>query len=270
MQWNGSREALGSIVSEFRPSEFYNLAAMTRGSAKDEELSLLVEANGLSVANILACLASLAPTCRFLQASSSEVFGNSPDSPLRESSPRRPRNNYGISKVLGDNIVTLARERDGMFAISAFLFNHESPRRPLDFVTRKITRAAAEIALGRRASLELANLDAARDWGYAGDYVQALRLALSHSQPEDYVIATGRLHTVRDVCATAFSSLGLDYRNHVRESANAPQRFEPRTLVGDYTKIRSQLGWEPTTDFRALIELMTAADLDELASFQGG
>lgn len=267
--WDGTRPGLLEIVEAFQPTEFYNLGAASRGSSKDDDLASLLHANSLIVVDILSTLRSAAPRCRFLQASSSEVFGNTPEIPQDESSPRRPRNHYGITKLAADNLVDLARERDGMFAVSAFLFNHESPRRSHDFVTRKITHAAAEIALGRRTSLKLANLDAARDWGYAGDYVEALRLSLAHARPEDYVVATGLLHTVRDVCATAFAFVGLDYRNYVREARDFPARFEPGTLIGNPAKIRAQLGWEPATDFKTLIEMMTAADMHHLRSPEG-
>jgi GDPmannose 4,6-dehydratase len=217
----------------------------------------------MAVAQILSALSSATPDCRFLQASSSEVFGNSPVFPQDEDSPRRPRNHYGISKVVADNLVTLARDRDGLFAVSAFLFNHESPRRPPYFVTRKITLAAAEIAKGKRSILELANLDAARDWGYAGDYVEAMRLSLSSATPDDYVVATGRLHTVREVCEIAFSLIDLDYRHYVREVTDF-SRYEPGRLVGNSSRIRTRLGWEPTTDLHGLIRMMLHADLDTL------
>jgi GDPmannose 4,6-dehydratase len=267
--WGGEPAELERLVLDCKPDEFYNLGAMSRGSGKDGDLRSLVEANALAVGTMLDCLRSHAPACRFLQASSSEVFGACPTAPQDERSERRPRNNYGVSKLMADHLVRIARERYGQYAVSAILYNHESPRRPLDYLTRKLTHAAAEVALGLRSTVELADLGASRDWGFAGDYVEAMRLSLASDVPEDYVVATGQLHTVRDVCETAFSFVGLDYRQHVRESPGFAPRFEPGTLVGDSGKIRSQLGWTPGTDFRGLIEMMVAADLEAIRANTG-
>jgi GDPmannose 4,6-dehydratase len=214
---------------------------------------------------VLAALRELAPASRFYFAGTSEMFGLVQQIPQRESTPFHPRSPYGISKVAGFYLTMNYREAHGMFCASGILFNHEGPRRGFEFVTRKITRGAARIKLGLDRELRLGNLEACRDWGHAADYVRAMHLILQHPQPDDFVIATGITHSVRDFCEIVFSEVGLDYRDFVKTDAQFYRPAEVEQLVGDASKARAVLGWQPTYTLREMAREMVLADLDALA-----
>jgi GDPmannose 4,6-dehydratase len=222
------------------------------------------EHNGLAVLRLLEVIRTTDKGIRFCQASSSEIFGNAVRAPQCESTPFAPRNAYGIGKLFAHCFTADYRDTQGLFACSAILYNHESPRRGDEFVTRRITRGVAMIRLGRRASLTLGSLDAARDWGYAPDFVRGLWLMLQAEAPQDYVLATGESHTVRDFCRIAFEHVGLDYRDFVRTDAAAARAVEPVPLVGDAGRARRILSWKPTVSFDSLVRMMVDADLSDL------
>jgi GDPmannose 4,6-dehydratase len=255
---------LEDLLRTGRPSEVYNFAAYSTGSGMYDEPLAIAEVNGLAVTRILEAIRAVDPTIRFCQASSSEMFGQPLESPQREETPFNPRSPYGAAKLYGHNMIGIYRSRFGMFACSAILFNHESPSRTLDFVTRKVSHAAAAIKLGLAADLSLGNLDARRDWGFAGDTVRAMQLMLQADEADDYVVATGSTHSVRDLCEVAFAHAGLDYRDYVRVSAADFRPVEARQLVGDPAKAKRRLGWEPTVGFTELVQMMVEADLDRL------
>jgi GDPmannose 4,6-dehydratase len=255
-------------VQEARPHEVYNLGAQSFVPTSWSEPVLTAQFTAIGVTRLLEALRQAAPETRFYQASSSEMFGKVRETPQTESTPFHPRSPYGVAKVYGHFISVNYRESYGMHASSGILFNHESPRRGREFVTRKITYAAAEIALGRRETLELGNLDAQRDWGFAGDYVRAMWLMLQQDEPDDYVIATGETHTVRECCEVAFSHLGLDWERHVRVDESLIRPAEVDLLIGDASKAKTKLGWEPEVRFEELIRRMTDAD-HALLSAQG-
>lgn len=259
---------LRDVLRQVRPDEVYNLAAMSSGSGMHDDPVAIAEANGLDVARLLEALYEVAPRARFCQASSSEMFGLTAVAPQCEETAFRPRSPYGAAKLFAHVMVQDFRRRHGLFACSAILYNHESPRRGEGFVTRRISLGAARIKSGRSKELKLGNLDVRRDWGYAPDYVRAMALMLGHGEPQDYVVATGQLHTVRDCCRIAFSHLGLDYREHVRED---PRLFRPEEvvpLVGDAGKLRSDLGWRPEVGFEEMVKMMVDADMARIA--EGG
>jgi GDPmannose 4,6-dehydratase len=262
------KDQLGRTLRDFRPDECYNLAAFASGGGMYDDPVAMAEVNGLAVTCILEAIRTGSPRTRLLQASSSEVFGHSQSSPQNESTSRNPRSPYGAAKLYADSMVRIYRERYGLFACSAILYNHESPFRSLDFVSRKITRAAAAISLGMEDSLSLGNLDALRDWGYAGDYVEAMWRILQARTASDYVIATGVSHSVREMCGYAFDYIGLDYRAYVRSDPSAFRQQEPVPLVGDASKARRDLGWIPGTDLKKLIEMMVDNDLAQLRASQ--
>jgi GDPmannose 4,6-dehydratase len=244
-----------------RPEELYNLAAMSFVAVSWIQPTLTAEFTGVGVTRLLEAMREVCPEARFYQASSSEMFGKVLETPQSESTPFYPRSPYGVAKVYGHFITVNYRESYDLFASSGILFNHESPRRGLEFVTRKITWHAAAIKAGRVHELRLGNLDAKRDWGYAKDYVEAMWLMLQQDQPGDFVIATGQTHTVRRCVEIAFDQVGLDWERYVVQDDRFLRPAEVDLLVGDSAKAKRQLGWEPGTSFEELIRLMTDADV---------
>ena len=267
VEWDmTSQSQMKEVIERVNPSEIYNFAAYSSGSGMYDDPVGIGDVNGLAVLRILEAIREVDPNVRFCQASSREIFGVAKESPQTELTPRNPRSPYGAAKVFADSSIRIHRERFGLFAASAILFNHESPRRGLGFVTRKITHHAARIKLGLDTQLSLGNLEAQRDWGFAGDYVRAMWLMMQQSRPTDYVVCTGGSHSVGELCDYAFGHLGLDYRDHVREDKDAYRPNEPVLLVGSAEKARRELGWNPEIGFRALIHMMVDADLQLLAA----
>ena len=258
-----------SLVDTLRasnPDEVYNLAAMSFVAVSWIQPTLTAEFTGVGVTRMLEAVREACPQARFYQASSSEMFGKVLEVPQTETTPFYPRSPYGVAKAYGHFITVNYRESYDLFACSGILFNHESPRRGLEFVTRKITWHAAAIKHGLRDELVLGNLDAQRDWGYARDYVEAMYLMLQEDEPEDYVIATNRTHSVRDCVQIAFVEAGLDdWERHVRLDPAFLRPAEVDQLIGDPAKAKARLGWEPATSFEELIRLMTRSDLKLLA-----
>jgi GDPmannose 4,6-dehydratase len=259
-----------TILQEYRPSEVYNLAAQSFVQASWRQPVFTGEVTALGVTRLLDAIRIVDPTIRFYQASSSEMFGKVRETPQNENTPFYPRSPYGVAKVYGHWITVNYRESYGLHATSGILFNHESPRRGLEFVPRKITHGVARIKLGLDSELRLGNLDARRDWGYAGDYVKAMWLMLQQQQPDDYVIATGSTHSVRELCEAAFDCIELDWERYVVQDERFMRPAEVDLLVGDASKAGQVLGWEPTTSFPELIELMVNADLEALANQRTG
>jgi GDPmannose 4,6-dehydratase len=249
-----------------RPQEFYNLAAMSFVPASWDQPMLTGEFNAQGVTRVLEAIRQVDPKIRLYQASSSEMFGKVRETPQSELTPFYPRSPYGVSKVFAHYITVNYRESYDLFAVSGMLFNHESPRRGLEFVTRKITDGVARIKTGLADSLSLGNLDARRDWGFAGDYVRAMWLMLQQEVPDDFVIATGVSHSVRDVVDVAFERVGLDWRKYVRLDPKLTRPAEVEHLIGDSTKARAQLGWTPSVDFRGLITMMVDEDLKRVTA----
>jgi len=256
-----SQDEVLALIRTYRPDEVYNLAARASSSQLSEQPLLTARANALAVVCLLEALRVAQPAARFLQASSSEIFGNARESPQSEETPFRPRNAYGIAKLYGHWSTVNYREQYGLFACSGILFNHESPRRGLEFVTRKITSAAARIKCQLQAQLHIGNLEARRDWGYAPDYVDAMWRMLQMQQADDYVLATGQTHSVRELCEIAFGCVGLDYQDYVVQDSGSVRPPEPIELVGNPAKARQRLQWTPTVSFREMISLMVEADL---------
>lgn len=251
------------VVREVRPQEVYNLAAMSFVPASWKQPVLTGEFTAMGVTRVLEAIRLLDPKgIRFYQASSSEMFGKVQETPQTETTPFYPRSPYGVAKVYGHWITVNYRESYGMFCSSGILFNHESPRRGKEFVTRKVTDAAARIKLGLARELRLGNLEAQRDWGYAKDYVRAMWLMLQQERPDDFVIATGQTHSVRELVVEAFGYVGLDWKQHVVLDPALVRPAEIDVLVGDYGKAQRVLGWQPEVDFRRLIRLMVDADLE--------
>lgn len=260
--WNMSSQAhMTEVLAQVKPSELYNFAAYSTGAGMYDDPVAIGDVNGLAVARILEAIRKVDIKIRFCQASSREIFGEALESPQTESTPRNPRSPYGAAKLFADGLIGIYRQRYGMFAASAILFNHESPRRGLSFVTRKITHEAAKIKLGLATDLHLGNLDAQRDWGFAGDYVRAMWLMLQQTQPDDYVVCTGESHSVREFCDYAFGHLGLNYRDYIREDVSSYRPNEPVLLVGSALKAKRELGWVPELGFRELICTMVDADV---------
>jgi len=255
--------SLLAILREHRPQEVYNLASQSFVPTSWAQPVLTGEFTGLGVTRMLDAIRMIDPEIRFYQASSSEMFGKVREVPQKETTPFYPRSPYGVAKVYGHWITVNYRESYGLFAASGILFNHESPRRGLEFVTRKVTYNAAKIKLGLADRLAMGNLDALRDWGYAGDYVEAMWLMLQQDEPEDYVIATGIRHSVRELLECAFGFFGLDYRDHVYVDPQFLRPADVIDLVGDASKARRKLGWEPKVTFEELIRMMAEHD-DEL------
>lgn len=257
-------QKLQKIIRQSQPSEIYNLAAFSSGAGMFDEPLKVSEINGLLVTMILEAIRMSDPKIKFCQASSREVFGEPIETPQTEKTVRNPRSPYGAAKQYADSMIKIYRERYNTFACSAVLFNHESPRRGLNFVTRKITHEAAKIKLGLSQDVRLGNLDTQRDWGFAGDTVRAMWMMLQHEIADDYLVATGVTHTVRDLCERVFNCLGLNYRDYVREDVSAFRPSEPAALVGDISKIKQTLGWSPNTSFEQLIQMMVDAELRHL------
>ena len=256
--------SLINILQEHRPDEVYNLAAQSFVPTSWKQPVFTGEVTALGVTRLLDAIRIVDPSIKFYQASSSEMFGKAREVPQNENTPFYPRSPYGVAKVYGHWITVNYRESYGLFACSGILFNHESPRRGLEFVTRKVAHGAAKIKLGLAKELRLGNLDAKRDWGFAGDYVKAMWLMLQQDKPDDYVVGTGETHSVRELCEVAFGYLGLDWRKYVVVD---PKLFRPADvdlLVADASKARRVLGWEPTVTFEELIKMMVDADLEQL------
>jgi len=253
--------AIERVLHDYRPAEVFNCAAFSSGSGMFDDPVKIGLVNGIAVTRILEGIRAVDAEIRFCQASSSEVFAEASESPQNEHTPRAPRSPYGAAKCYADDMVRCYRTHFGLFACSAILFNHESPRRGSAFVTRKIAREVARISLGVGSELPLGNLSAARDWGFAGDSVRAMWLMLQADSADDFVIATGESHTVRDFCELAFRHVGLDYNDHVREDPAEFRPAEPRRLVGDSRKARRELNWQPTVSFEGLVALMVDAEL---------
>ena len=253
--------SLIGILREHRPTEVYNLAAQSFVQTSWSQPVLTGEVTALGVTRILDAIRIVDPGIRFYQASSSEMFGKVQAVPQREDTPLYPRSPYGVAKVYGHWITVNYRESYNLFGCSGILFNHESERRGLEFVTRKITHAVAQIKLGLAQELRLGNLDAQRDWGYAKDYVKAMWLMLQQEQPDDYVIATGETHSVRRFCEVAFGHVGLNYADYVVQDERFMRPAEVDLLVGDASKAREKLGWRPETSFEELVVMMVEADL---------
>jgi GDPmannose 4,6-dehydratase len=252
------------VVDEVRPQEFYNLAAMSFVPASWDQPLLTGEFNSMGVTRVLEAIRHVDPSIRLYQASSSEMFGKVREVPQTELTPFHPRSPYGVSKVFGHYITVNYRESYGLFACSGILFNHESPRRGLEFVTRKVTDGVARIKLGLADCLTLGNLEACRDWGFAGDYVRAMWMMLQQERPDDYVVASGVAHSVRDLVEVAFGRVELDWQGYVRTDPKLIRPAEVDHLIGDSTKARTVLGWQPSVDFKGLIEMMVDADLARL------
>jgi GDPmannose 4,6-dehydratase len=253
--------SLTDALRSARPDEVYNLAAMSFVAVSWIQPTLTAEFTGVGVVRLLEALREVCPEARFYQASSSEMFGKVRHTPQNEDTPFYPRSPYGVAKTYGHFITVNYRESYGLAAASGILFNHESPRRGLEFVTRKITWHAAAIRLGLADTLSLGNLDAKRDWGYAPDYVEAMWLMLQQDVPQDFVIATGRTHTVRDCVDLAFDHAGVSPEGHIRIDDTLKRPAEVELLVGDASKAAQTLGWKPKTDFEQLIRLMVDADM---------
>ncbi len=256
--------SLVGALEEARPTEVYNLAAQSFVPTSWRQPVLTAEFSGVGVTRMLEAIRMVDPSVRFYQASSSEMFGRGRETPQNELTPFSPRSPYGVAKTYGHFITVNYRESYDLFAVAGILFNHESPRRGLEFVTRKITDGAARIKLGLTDELRLGNLDAKRDWGFAGDYVRAMLMMLRHDEPTDYVIASGEEHSVRELVELAFEHVGLDPDRHVRVDPAFVRPAESDRLVGDASKARRELGWEPRVSFREMVEMMVDADLARL------
>jgi GDPmannose 4,6-dehydratase len=250
------------VLREHRPQEVYNLAAQSFVQTSFTQPVYTGESTALGVTRVLDAIRFVDPEIRFYQASSSEMFGKVHEVPQLESTPFHPRSPYGVAKVYGHWITVNYRESYNLHASSGILFNHESPRRGLEFVTRKVTHAVARIKNGLQNDLFLGNLDAKRDWGFAGDYVHAMYLMLQQPTPDDFVISTGETHSVRELCEVAFSRVGLDYNTHVKIDERFFRPAEVDLLVGDATKAATVLGWKPKVNFAGLVEMMVDADMD--------
>jgi len=259
------RASLVAALREVRPHEVFNLAAPSFVPRSWDEPVLTAEFAAVGVTSLLEAIREVDPSIRLYQASSSEIFGDPAESPQTEDTPLRPVTPYGVAKAYAHFIAHSYRRRYGMFTCCGILYNHESPRRPLDFLPRKVTHFAAAISLGLEQELVLGDLDARRDWGYAKDYVQAMWLMLQQDTPDDYIVATGLSHSVQELVELAFVHVGLDWRDHVR-SDPALQRgtAELHHLVGDPSRAQERLGWEPTVDFEGLVRLLVDAELDRL------
>ena len=252
------------VIDEIRPDEFYNLAAMSFVPASWEQPMLTGEFNAQGVTRVLDAIRQVDTSIRFYQASSSEMFGKVLEVPQTETTPFYPRSPYGVSKVFGHYITVNYRESYDLFACSGILFNHESPRRGLEFVTRKVSDGVARIKLGQTDQLKLGNLEACRDWGFAGDYVRAMWMMLQQDQASDFVVATGVSHSVKDLVAIAFEHVGLDWQSYVKTDPSLLRPAEVDRLVGDASRAREILDWKPSLDLATLIRMMVDADLERV------
>jgi len=261
-QGNFSDQAsLEATLEQVQPDEIYNLASPSSPAASWDSTVYVGDIAGLGVARLLEAIRTVSPRAKFYQASTSELFGNPPESPQNEETPFRPRNPYGISKLYAHWLTVRYREQFGLFTVSGILYNHESPRRGLEFVTRKITHTAAQIKLGMARGIRLGNLEARRDWGYAINYVKAMWQMLQQEHPEDYVIGTGVTHSVREFCQLAFAHLDLDYRDYIYQDPDLFRPEENHELVADYSKAAEKLNWHPEISFDQLVRIMVDADL---------
>jgi GDPmannose 4,6-dehydratase len=258
------QRSLGDVMRDSQPDEIYNLAAMSFVGASWNQPVLTSEFTGTGVTRMLEAMRETVPGARFYQASSSEMFGTVKQAPQNEDTPFYPRSPYGVAKAYGHFITVNYRESYGLYCCGGILFNHESPRRGIDFVTRRVTNGVASIKLGITDKLALGNLDAERDWGYAPEYVEAMWMMLQAPEPDDYVIATGTTHSVRELVDLAFSHAGLDPADHVETDPRHVRPAEVNRLVGDASKAREKLGWEPRTTFEQLIPMMVDADIELL------
>ncbi len=254
--------SLVRVIQDVKPHEFYNLAAMSFVPASWDQPLLTGDFNSMGVTRLLEAVRQVDPSIRLYQASSSEMYGRVREVPQTELTPFYPRSPYGVSKVFGHYITVNYRESYNMFAVSGILFNHESPRRGLEFVTRKVTDGVARIKVGKADHLKLGNLDAQRDWGFAGDYVQAMWLMLQQDTPDDYVVATGVSHSVQQLVETAFGHAGLDWKKYVRTDPALIRPAEVDHLIGDPAKAKAKLGWEPSVGFARLVAMMVDADVE--------
>jgi len=262
--------SLIEAVKNAAPDEIYNLAAMSFVPTSWNQPVLTGEFTALGVTRMMEAVRWVDPKIKFYQASSSEMFGKVRETPQSEDTPFYPRSPYGVAKVYGHYITVNYRESYNLFAVSGILFNHESPRRGLEFVTRKVTNAVARIKLGQASELRLGNLEARRDWGFAGDYVDAMWRMLQQDEPDDYVVATGETHTVRDLVEVAFSYVGLDWQKYVVQDPAFYRPAEVDLLVGDPSKAREKLGWTPTVTFQELVHMMMDADLQRCGKTLAG
>jgi GDPmannose 4,6-dehydratase len=260
------QRSLVDTLRASKPDEIYNLAAMSFVAVSWVQPTLTAEFTGVGVTRILEAMREVCPEARFYQASSSEMFGKVLEVPQTEATPFYPRSPYGVAKAYGHFITVNYRESYDLFACSGILFNHESPRRGLEFVTRKVTHAVAAIKLGMQDELLLGNMDAERDWGFAKDYVEAMWLMLQQDEPDDYVIATNETHTVRELVDVAFDHVGLDPGDYVKQDPRFMRPAEVDQLIGSYDKAEAQLGWTPSTRFEELVRLMVDADMELLES----
>jgi len=258
--------SLLSMLEEYKPDEIYNLAAQSFVPTSWNQPVLTGDVTALGVTRILEAIRFINPKIKFYQASSSEMFGKVLEVPQKETTPFYPRSPYGIAKVYGHWITVNYRESFNLFSVSGILFNHESPRRGLEFVTRKISDGVARIKLGLGKELHLGNLESRRDWGFAGDYVRAMWLMLQQEKPDNYVVGTGETHSVREFCELAFGHVGLDYNQYVLQDQLYYRPAEVDELVSDPRKAGSVLGWEPTMDFKQLVQAMVDADMERLKS----
>jgi GDPmannose 4,6-dehydratase len=258
------QSSLMDLIEQYKPDEVYNLAAQSFVPTSWNQPVLTGEVTALGVTRMLEAVRLLSPKTRYYQASSSEMFGKVDEVPQNECTPFYPRSPYGVAKVYGHWITVNYRESYNLFAVSGILFNHESPRRGTEFVTRKITYGAVRIKLGLAKDVHLGNLDARRDWGYAGDYVDAMWRMIQNDQPVDFVVGTGQTHSVREFCEKAFSYLDLDYHDYVIQDPRFIRPAEVDLLVADASKVHKELQWQPKVDFDGLIEMMVDADLKRL------
>jgi GDPmannose 4,6-dehydratase len=258
--------SLLALLEEYKPTEIYNLAAQSFVPTSWNQPALTGDVTALGVTRILEAIRFVNPKIRFYQASSSEMFGKVVEVPQNEKTPFYPRSPYGVAKLYGHWITVNYRESYNMFATSGILFNHESPRRGLEFVTRKVTDGVSRIKMGMAKELRLGNLDARRDWGFAGDYVEAMWMMLQHDAPDNFVIGTGETHSVRELCEIAFGHAGLDYKEYVIQDERFYRPAEVDLLISDPSKARSVLGWEPAVNFKELVIMMVEADMERVSS----
>lgn len=250
------------LIEEAKPDEIYNLAAMSFVPTSWNQPVLTAEFTAIGVTRVLEAIRVVNPRIKFYQASSSEMFGKVKEIPQKETTPFHPRSPYGVAKVYGHYITVNYRESYDIFGVSGILFNHESPRRGIEFVTRKVTYNAAKIKLGLSKELRMGNLNSKRDWGFAGDYVKAMWLMLQQDKPDDYLVATGETHSVRELVEIAFSCLDMDYRDFVRVDESFKRPADVDLLIGDYSKAKKKLGWKPEVNFEDLIKMMVKSDIE--------
>jgi len=256
------QEGLLNLLEQHQPDELYNLASPSLPSSSWENVIYNSNVTGLGVGRLLEAIRLKSPHTKFYQASSSELFGEPVEVPQNEHTPFRPRNPYGVAKLYAHWLTVNYRATYNLFAVSGLLYNHESPRRGFQYVTRKISQSVAEIKIGKRDELLLGNLDARRDWGFAGDYVKAMWLMLQHDDPDDYVVGTGETHSVREFCEIAFNALDLDYEKYVKVSDELYRPDESKQLVADSKKTRNTLKWEPEVSFSGLVKMMVDHDYE--------